>query len=162
MSPPGRRRRQLRLGTEVVGPKGVLLLVLGAVLAAILAVVGTHDQHFAGLSSSLAAPSGSSGASQGPGGPTPASAPATTTPTTAPPHPTTTAPSSSSPSSSPPATAKLGPALSSTPYASVAFQVYPGTPSAATRQALAGFQVSVARHGTSIEVKVSVSGSSQP
>ncbi|MGH9065629.1 MAG: hypothetical protein ACRD0L_16985 [Acidimicrobiales bacterium] len=44
----------------------------------------------------------------------------------------------------------------------MAFEVYPGTPSAATRQALAGFQVSVARHGTSIEVKVSVSGSSQP
>ncbi|MGH9060896.1 MAG: hypothetical protein ACRDZY_15505 [Acidimicrobiales bacterium] len=100
MSPPGRRRRQLRLGTEVVGRKGVLLLVLGAVLAAILAVVGAHDEHFAGLSSSLATPSGSSGAPhQGPGGPTPAAAPPTTPPTTAPPHPATTAPSSSSPSS---------------------------------------------------------------
>ncbi|MGH9065349.1 MAG: hypothetical protein ACRD0L_15535, partial [Acidimicrobiales bacterium] len=89
---PGRRQRQLRLGTEVVGPKGVLLLVLGAVLAAVLAVVGAHDQHFAGLSGSLAAPSGSSGAShRGPGGSSPASPP----PTTTPPHPTSTSPSSS-------------------------------------------------------------------
>jgi hypothetical protein len=52
--------------------------------------------------------------------------------------------------------------LSSTPYAQYAFQLYPGTPSAATDQALAGFQASVIPEGLQVRLKVAILGSTQP
>jgi len=51
-----------------------------------------------------------------------------------------------------------GPKLSSTPYAQFAYEIYPAPPSAATRQALAGFQVSVTPQGTSLELTVKAVG----
>jgi hypothetical protein len=48
--------------------------------------------------------------------------------------------------------------LSSEPYASSAFQVWPGPPSAAARQALTGLNVSAHRQGTGISVTAGAIG----
>ena len=57
---------------------------------------------------------------------------------------------------------KLGPLLSSTPYAPYAFRVYPGPEGPQTRQATAGFTIRVRPAGGTIDVSVSASGSGQP
>lgn len=56
---------------------------------------------------------------------------------------------------------KLGPLLSSTPYAPYAFRVYPGPEGPQTHQATAGFVIHVRPAGGTIEVSVSASGSGQ-
>jgi hypothetical protein len=64
------------------------------------------------------------------------------------------------PRSVPPAS--RGPLLSSTPYAPYAFRVYPGPEDAATKAALAGFNVVVDRMGTRVHLSISVVGGSSP
>ncbi|HXQ19003.1 MAG TPA: hypothetical protein VN781_05185 [Acidimicrobiales bacterium] len=131
----------MRLGSERVGPRGLLVLAAAGVLAAALAVHGYG---------------------QGPAVPVAAatSPPTTVAPKTSPSSshhpaaPTTTAPTGSTPQ-------KLGPLLSSTQYASYAYQVYPGTVSSQTHAALAGFAVSVVPNGTGT-VKLSVKANNSP
>lgn len=52
--------------------------------------------------------------------------------------------------------------LSSQSYASYSFQVWPGTPSAATRTAMTGLTVSVQRTGPGISVRAGVNGQPRP
>ena len=84
------------------------------------------------------------------------------------PHPTTTTTSKgpvahsargSTSTTSPPV--KLGPALSTTQYASYAYRVYPGPVSASTQQAIAGCSISTKLSGSTVVVAVSAAGSSQ-
>lgn len=164
------RRAQLRIASDVVGPRGLAVLVLTGALAGGLAVVGASAQGVSSLSTSLATTAGSSASSSG----SPGSAKGSPG-TTAPSHPSpsssggasssskgTSSSSGGTSSASPPTTTKPGPLLSSTPYAQYAFLLYPGTPSASTRQALAGFKIQVQHQGTSIVVSATVVNSSQP
>lgn len=136
----------MRLGSERVGPRGLLVLAAASVLGAALAIHGYG---------------------QGPVVPVAAatSPPTTVTPRTSPSssnHPaasTTTTTTAAAPTGSTPQ--KLGPLLSSTQYASYAYQVYPGTVSSQTRLALAGFAVSVVPNGTGT-VKLSVKATNSP
>lgn len=158
MSFPG-RRRQLRIGSDLVGPRGLAVLALAGALAGGLAVVGASGQGLTSLSRSLATTAGSPGASSAAAPTRPAKAPPATI---APRHSTSPTSSSRTSGASPPTTTRPGPLLSSTPYAQYAYPLYPGTPSASTQQALAGFKVQVRRQGASIVVSATVVNSSQP
>lgn len=69
---------------------------------------------------------------------------------------------SASPSHAPSTSApSAGPYLAATPYAAYAFQIYPGTISSTTRQALSGFDVAVKPTGSKIRLTVALVGSSQ-
>lgn len=151
-----------RIGGESVGVVGLLVLGATALAAGVLAVVGAHSKGLAGISTAIGAraPTASSGsasptraspAMRPPGGASGANGGAAASTTT-------TAPASSTSTTS----TTLGPTLASTPYAPYAYQVYPGAESAATRQVMAGFDVSVKPKGASIDVTISVVGSSQP
>jgi len=56
---------------------------------------------------------------------------------------------------------KVGPLLSSTQYASAAYQVYPGQEDSQTRLATAGFDIHVTPSGGTITLSVSAIGSTQ-
>jgi hypothetical protein len=57
-----------------------------------------------------------------------------------------------------PTTAVAGSLLSSSPYASQSYQIWPGTPSAAARRAEAGLTVTVTRSAGGINVSIAVKG----
>ena len=56
----------------------------------------------------------------------------------------------------------MGPLLSSTPYAAYSYQIYPGTPSANARQAMAGYSFTARLVGNSVDFTLLVSGGGQP
>lgn len=58
----------------------------------------------------------------------------------------------------PSASSTAGPLLKAEPYAPYAFKVWPGTPSAVARQAMAGLAVSATRRGNGIHVTVTANG----
>jgi len=140
------RRWSLRVGSEVVGPRGLVLLGLGAALAASLAVLGASRPGVPVAGSSLATHAARSAPARGAAHHAHGS----------------TAPATRHAARRGHLPQKLGPPLSSTPYAQYAFRVYPGPRSAATRQALAGFQVRVTPEGGRFKLTVTVNGSGQP
>ncbi len=134
----------MRLGGDTVGRWGLSLLAVAGVLGVILAIHG-----WAGRGSGVvpvAVPAGSSSAGPSAAG---ASSAASATPSA---HAATPASPSASPSSS------TGPLLSAQPYASYAFQVWPGTLSTAAKQALTGLTVSVRRQSPGLSVTAGVVG----
>lgn len=138
---------EMRLGSEPVGRWGIALLSVTAVAGFALAAHG-WSARAAGSTPGLASGSRPPAAAGGP-------APAASTPVAGP-----SAPASPT-ASAPPAThAGHGPKLSSEPYASAAFLIWPGTPGAAARQALAGIRVSVHRQGSALAVAATVNGQS--
>ena len=58
-----------------------------------------------------------------------------------------------------PTSVAAGSLLSSSPYASDAYQIWPGTPSAAALRAEAGLTVTVTRSGGGVNVSIKVKGS---
>ena len=124
------------------------MLLVAAVLAVILAI---HGYGNSGLSLPSVAASAASPVRSQP-------QPTTTTTTT-----TTKGAAADSPngatSTSPPA--KLGPALSSTQYASYAYLIYPGPVSVSTQQAMAGYSISTKASGSNVVVTLATAGSSQ-
>jgi len=134
----------MRLGGDPVGRWGLSLLAVAGVLGVILAIHG-----WAGRGSGIvpvAAPGGTSSAGPSAVG---ASSGASATPSA---HAATPAAPTASPSSS------TGPLLSAQPYASYAFQVWPGTLSTAAKQALTGLTVSVRRQSAGLSVTAGVVG----
>jgi hypothetical protein len=134
----------MRLGGDTVGRWGLSLLAVAGVLGVILAIHG-----WAGRGSGVvpvAAPAASSSAGPSAAG---ASSAASATPSA---HAATPASPSASPSSS------TGPLLSAQPYASYAFQVWPGTLSTTAKQALTGLMVSVRRQSAGLSVTAGVVG----
>jgi hypothetical protein len=119
-----------RIGT--VGPRGLAILGATAIVGVVLANHGWATYHGATTPGSLAGGSAAHVAS------TPAARHATTSPG----H------SASSP----------GPPLSSEPYAQYAFQVWPGTPTAAARAALTGLSVTVRSQAGGLSVTASANG----
>jgi hypothetical protein len=74
------------------------------------------------------------------------------------PAPASSAPATHAASPGPAASAKAGPLLSSEPYASVTYRVWPGPVSAAATQALTGLKVTVHRRGSGLLVTAGVIG----
>ena len=132
----------MRLGGEPVGRWGIALMGVAGAVGIGLAVHGWSARASA-VTPGLA--SGSSSASA-PAASAPAGSPAPSAPSAAP------SPAAASPAAS------AGPLLSSEPYASSAFLVWPGAPSAAARQALTGLTVSVKKQGSGIKVTAGVAG----
>jgi hypothetical protein len=131
----------------------------------VLAVNGWSARHV-GLAAATGGLSASSAASTPAASGAPSAATGTARPSPA--SPTSPAPSASSASPNPspshgasPA-ASAGPLLSSEPYASYAFLVWPGTPSAAARQAETGLKISVSRLKDGISVTAGVNGQPPP
>jgi hypothetical protein len=131
-----------------VGPRGIAVLGVTAIVGVVLANHGWSTYHGTTTPGSLA------------GGST---AQAARSPTARPTRPTSACSSSSaSPTSGPSGSASPGPLLSSEPYAQYAFQVWPGTPSAAAKAALTGLSVSVTSCGQSAGLSVTAGVNGQP
>jgi len=135
------------LRSQRVGRVGLAVLLVAAVLAVILAI---HGYGNSGLSlPSVAASAASPVRSQ----------PQPTATTTKGAAADSTNGATSTSTTSPPT--KLGPALSSTQYASYAYLIYPGPVSASTQQAMAGYSISTKVSGSNVVVALATSGSSQ-
>jgi hypothetical protein len=133
----------MRIGGDHLGPRGAALLAVAAVVGIVLAVHGWSVRHD-GVPSSLAAPSSATPTATRSGGSTP-------------PAPNrSSAPGPSRPSLS------AGPKLNSQSYASYAFLVWPGTPSAAALAAKTGLVIKVNNQGSGISVAAGVAGQPLP
>lgn len=139
----------MRVGS--VGPRGLVLLAAVGVAALILGVQGWSARHV-GLMTSAAG--GFSGPAR--------SSPAASTPQQAASSGAASPGSAASGQGSSPAPGGAGPLLSSEPYASFAFQVWPGPMGAAAQQAMTGLAISVRRQGSGISVTAGVSGQPAP
>lgn len=147
----------MRIAGETIGARGVALLAVTAVVGIVLANHGWSNRN-----------NGVPPAGAAIGGPAPsASAPSPSSPATSPgprQGPTagpTTGPSKA-PSRGPTPEPTPGPKLSSQSYASYAYQVWPGTLSAAAKAAETGLMISVRRQGTGISVSAGVVGQPAP
>lgn len=128
-----------------VGVRGALVLTAAGIAGIVLAVNGWSARHIG-----LAAAGGGLSVSSPGASPSAASpAPGTASPSARP---------SAGPSRPAPSASAAGPLLSSEPYASYAYQVWPGTPSAAARQAMTGLSISASRVRDGISVKAGVNG----
>jgi hypothetical protein len=135
----------MRIGGEAVGRGGGLAVAVAGVAAMLLAIHGYANPGSLGIGGpGLVSPSHSGHQSGSAGGSATAS-----------PSPAAT------PAASPSGTATSGPLLSSTPYAAYTYQIYPGIPSASTRQALAGFSFTARLVGNSVDFTLLVSGGGQ-
>jgi hypothetical protein len=139
------------------GTRGMALLAVTGLVGVGLAVHGWSVRGAAGLPGPIAgAVPSASGTPNG----TPSTSVAPSTrrigPAARPTGPVAGNQSTSAPAASPSMSA--GPLLSSQSYAQYAFQVWPGTPSAAARAALTGLSVSGSRQGNGIRVVAGVVG----
>lgn len=140
----------MRIGGENVGRNGFIVLTVAAVGSVALAFHG-YGHGISPNGSALAVTSSS----------TTSSGPSTTT--SAPAPSTSSTKAKASPKASTSTTApKLGPLLSSTQYASVAYRLYPSPASSRAKLATSGFNISVKLSGNNEVISVSVAGSSAP
>lgn len=141
----------MRVGGETVGARGGTLLTVAAVAGIALGLHGWSARHngvpstFAGQQPAAGGPARPAGSP----GPSASSSPST--------------PPTQGPTASPaPTAAKPGPKLSSQSYASFAFAVWPGTPSAGARAAQTGLVIKVSKKGTGILVQGGLVGQALP
>src|SRR6266436_10136369 len=136
----------MRIAGDTIGPRGIAVLAVSAVVGVLLGLHGWSGRHN-GLPSTLASsgprPSAPARVSR------PARSPATTSPAT-------TSPATTSPAASP------GPKLSTQSYASSSYQVWPGPLSTAAKAAVTGLVIAVHRHGSGIMVTAGVAGQPAP
>lgn len=127
-----------------VSGRGLVLLAATAVAGVVLAVHGwsAHDR------SKLPGPLAGSGSSS----PAAGSSGTARHATAGPPVPS----ASATPSASP--TPSAGPLLSTQSFASYAFRIWPGVPSASAKAAMTGLSISVHRHGAGLLVAAGVTG----
>lgn len=125
-----------------VGPRGLALLVTTGIVGVLLGMHGWSGRQAGATPGTLTGtnPTHPAAAAR-------RSSP-TGTPSPIPPHQTRAA--------------GKGPLLSSQSYASYAFQVWPGTPTAAARTAMTGLAISVRRAGAGVTVAAGVRGQPQP
>ena len=142
----------MRLGGEPVGRWGIALLAVTGIVGLLLAWHGWTGRS-AGVAPSLAGKAASNGSARGTQGT--ASSPSPAQSSSAQPS---SAPASPAASPGPTAPAKAGPLLSSEPYASVTYRIWPGPLSATARQALTGLKVAVHQHGPGLLVTAGVIG----
>ncbi len=136
----------MRLGGEPVGRWGIGLLAVTGVAGLLLGWHGWTTRTAA--APSLAGATATAPASR-------ASSPAT--PAAAGSAQATAGPATASPAASAGA-GRPGPKLSSEPYASFSFQVWPGTLSTAARQAMTGLKITVHKQGNGLLVTAGVIG----
>jgi hypothetical protein len=135
-----------------VGPRGLAILVLAGITGILLAILGWSNR-----GTGLVAPSVGLGAGSASSRTATASAAATARPSpTQPPAATATQPVQ------PSAATSVGPLLSSEPYASDAYLVWPGALSAAAQEAMSGLSISVARRAGGISVEAGFTGGAAP
>ena len=142
----------MRLGGEPVGRWGIALLAVTGIIGLLLAWHGWTGRA-GGVAPSLAGKAASNSPARGTQGT--ASSPSPAQSSSAQPS---SAPASPGASPAPTASAKAGPLLSSEPYASVTYQIWPGSLSATARQALTGLKVAVHQHGSGLLVTAGVIG----
>jgi len=140
----------MRIAGESIGTRGLALLGVTAVVGLAVGVHGWSARHNglppSSLSGAQATTSASPAATSGPGQASPSAGP--------------TAGPTAGPAASPAVSA--GPKLSSQSYASYAFQVWPGTPSATAQAAETGLAISVQKQGTGISVAAGLTGQKLP
>jgi hypothetical protein len=131
---------------SALGPRGVTVLSLAGIAGLCLAIIG-WTQRGTGVVNPLVtgSPSPSVSASAAPS--TPAAGPSATATPSAPASSSSASSSSASPSQA------AGPRLSSQPYASYAYEVWPGPLNADDKLALTGFNLTVTRAAGGITVK---------
>lgn len=139
----------MRLGGDPVGRWGLALLGVTGVAGVFLAMHGWAGRTSAVGPASLGAGSGSAGSGQVS---SPSPVPSASQATTSPSSPSARA----NPSAS--ASASAGPLLRAEPYASYAYKIWPGQPSAVARQALTGLSISVHKQRTGLAVTAGVTG----
>jgi len=157
--------------TRPVGPRGLTVLVFAGLIGICLAVVG-WTQRDTGLVAPNVGGLGGSAPARTAAAPRPTftarasatpSARASTTPSArASTTPSANATPHAGPSVGPSATPSAGPLLSSEPYASFAFLVWPETLSAAAQQAMSGLTISATRQTGGISVRAGVTGQPLP
>jgi hypothetical protein len=143
--------------TSPVGPRGLTVLVIVGLVGVALAIIG-WSQRGTGLVAPSVGGLGGSAPTR-----TPTASPATPTgrasaTSSASATPSATATSSATPS----ATASAGPPLSSEPYASFAYLVWPGSLSTPAQQAMSGLTIQVTRQTGGISVRAGVTGQPLP
>jgi hypothetical protein len=134
-----------------VGPRALALLGAVGVAGLVLGVQGWSARHVGLVTSATGGFSAPARSSPTASTPHPAASPGATSPGTA--------PSGQASSSAPSGT---GPLLSSEPYASYAYQVWPGPVGTAAKQAMTGLVISVSRQGSGLSVTAGVSGQPAP
>jgi hypothetical protein len=143
----------VRVGGEPVGRWGLAVLAVTGVAGLVLAIHG-----WSGIGASAAPPlaGGSLGtASAAPSGKVPSSAAASqATSAAGAPSPSAARSPGAAGSSSP----APGPLLSSEPFASVAYQIWPGPVSSTAHQALTGLAISVHNRGSGLAVTAAARG----
>jgi hypothetical protein len=143
----------VRLGGEQVGRWGLAVLAVTGVAGLVLA---GHGWSVRGASATPSLAGGAPGAASAPASATARPSPssrAAASPAGAPTRPAATAPGSAGSSAPVP-----GPKLSSEPYASAAFQIWPGPVSSAASQALTGLVISVHQRASGLAVTAAVRG----
>jgi hypothetical protein len=142
----------MRLGGDPVGRWGVTLLAVAGLVGVLLAAHGWADRASGVVP--VSAPPGSTSAGGG------LAAGASSVPAVSP-SAATASPSARASSAASP-TSGTGPLLSAEPYSSYTFRVWPGTLSAAAKQALTGLTVSVHRQSAGLSVTAGVTGQAPP
>lgn len=141
----------MRIAGDRIGRRGAVALSVAGVAAAVLAVHGYANPGSLGVSAT------GLGGSTSPGSSSSLAAKPSPSPTAKAPAPSPGA----SPTAKPTASPTPGPLLSSTAYASYAYQIYPGSPSANAKLALAGFSYKLRPQGSSVRFTLNVLGGSQ-
>jgi hypothetical protein len=147
----------MRLGGEPVGRWGIALLAVTGIVGLLLAWHGWTGRS-AAVTPSLAGKAASSGPARGTQGAPSSPSPAQPSPAQPSPAQPSSTPASPAASPAPTASAKAGPLLSSEPYASVTYQIWPGPLSAAATHALTGLNVAVHQRGPALLVTAGVIG----
>jgi hypothetical protein len=143
----------VRLGGEPVGRWGLAVLVVTGVAGLVLAVHGWSGRGTGAAPSVAGSRLGAAPAVAGGAARSSPSSRAAASPSAAPARPTAGTPGAAgSPSPGP------GPLLSSEPYASVAYRIWPGPVSSAASQALAGLVISVHQRASGLAVTAAARG----
>ena len=143
----------MRVGGEMVGRWGLAVLAVTGVAGLVLAIHGWSGGGARATPRLAGGPLGT--ASAAPSGTVPSSAAASqaTSPAGAPAPSAARSPGAAGSSSPAP-----GPLLSSEPFASVAYQIWPGPVSSTARQALTGLAISVHNRGSGLAVTAAARG----
>jgi hypothetical protein len=147
----------MRLGDGPVGRWGIALLAVTGIVGLLLAWHGWTGRS-AAVTPSLAGKAASNGPTPGTQGTASSPSPAQSSSAQSSSAQPSSAPASPGASPGPTASAKAGPLLSSEPYASVTYRIWPGPLSATARQALTGLKIVVHQHGPGLLVTAGVIG----
>ena len=143
----------MRVGGGLVGRWGLAVLAVTGVAGLVLAIHGWSGGGASATPPLAGGPLGAASAAPSRTVPSSAAASQATSPAGAPAPSAAKSPGAAGSSSPAP-----GPLLSSQPFASVAYQIWPGPVSSTARQALTGLAISVHNRGTGLAVTAAARG----